>query len=273
MPEGPEIRREADKVEKALQKGPIIEIYTAFERLKAYENLLSGSEVNEVATKGKAMLIHLSSGYTIYSHNQLYGRWYVKSSYTYPKTNRKLRLALHNEKQSALLYSASDVEIMPTEEIEDHPFVSRVGPDPLSEKVTADMIVERALDKKFRNRRMTSLLLDQHFIGGIGNYLRSEILFAAGVYPDQRPADLSDGQVRKAAEELLVLIDRSYKHKGITTDESVVERAKAEGKAYSEYRHWVFNRGGQPCRVDGTEIIRFTAGSRRCYYCPTCQQK
>jgi endonuclease VIII len=64
------------------------------------------------------MLIRFDNGYTIYSHIQLYRKWYIRN----PKTNRQLRLA--NENKSALLYSAFDIEVLRDEEVPGHPFVS-----------------------------------------------------------------------------------------------------------------------------------------------------
>ncbi|WP_226582324.1 endonuclease VIII [Halobacillus litoralis] len=272
MPEGPEIRRAADSVEKALIGRTILDLSFAFEHLEGYENTLKGTKVERVDTKGKAMLIRLDNGFTIYSHNQLYGKWYIRNAYNYPKTNRQLRLAIHNEKKSALLYSASDIEVLRNEEVEDHPFIRKTGPDLLSETVTARDLYHRFQNQRFRKRKWTTLLLDQSFIAGIGNYLRSEILFVSGISPFSRPADCTDQQLQKAAEACMELVWRSYHHKGITTDLELAGRLKEQGKKRSEYRHWVFNREGSPCRIDGTEILKFRAASRRCYYCPTCQK-
>ncbi|WP_435992565.1 DNA-formamidopyrimidine glycosylase family protein [Rossellomorea sp. LjRoot5] len=74
MPEGPEIRRAADNVERALKNKTVEDVYFAFPHLEGYEVLLKGSNVTRVDTKGKAMLIRFDNGYTIYSHNQLYGK-------------------------------------------------------------------------------------------------------------------------------------------------------------------------------------------------------
>ncbi|MGI8313948.1 endonuclease VIII [Halobacillus mangrovi] len=272
MPEGPEIRRAADQVEKAIADRPVLEISSAFEHLKDYEESFRGSTVLKVETKGKAMLIRFNNGYTIYSHNQLYGKWYVRNAYSYPKTNRQLRLAIHNEKKSALLYSASDIEVLRDEEVPEHPFIAKVGPDLLNDTVSPSDLVDRFKERRFHRRKWTSLLLDQAFIAGIGNYLRSEILFVGGVHPDKRPMDCSEEQLEKMAESCIELMWRSYENEGITNDLELAKKLKAQGAKKYEYRHWVFNRAGQPCRLDGTEIIRFKAGSRRCYYCPTCQK-
>jgi endonuclease-8 len=58
-------------------------------------------------------------------------------------------------------------------------------------------------------------MLDQSFIAGLGNYLRSEILFAAGLHPDLRPLDLSRKQVGDLARHTLQLSLRSYQTGGI----------------------------------------------------------
>ncbi|MGG0385805.1 endonuclease VIII [Priestia filamentosa] len=273
MPEGPEIRIAADKVQKALTTYNIGEVWFAFPQLKHYEELLQGARVKRVDTKGKAMLIRFDNGYTVYSHNQLYGKWYIRAAYSYPKTNRQLRLALHNEKYSALLYSASDIEVLRDEEVPLHPFVSRVGPDILSENVTEQYLKERFLQKEFKGRRWSSLLLDQGFIGGVGNYLRSEILFVAGIHPNKRPIECTDEELRQAARAVKKLMIQSYETRGITNDLQLVKKLKKQGEKRSSYRHWVFEREGKACRIDGTDIVKIIAGSRRLYYCPTCQKE
>ncbi|GGF17373.1 endonuclease 8 [Halobacillus andaensis] len=273
MPEGPEIRQAADQVEKALKDRTVLDLHFAFSHLQDYEDLLKGQKVTHVDTKGKAMLIQFSNDYTIYSHNQLYGKWYVRNAYNYPKTNRQLRLAIHNEKKSALLYSASDIEVLRHDEVEHHPFIAKIGPDLLSEPITANELVKCFESDRFRRRRWTALLLNQAFIAGIGNYLRSEILFTAGIHPDLRPMDCTPFQLEKAAKASLDLMWRSYQHKGVTNDLQLAERLKAQGAKRYQYRHWVFNREGDPCRICGTEIVKFRASSRRCYYCPHCQSK
>ncbi|WP_406687648.1 endonuclease VIII [Rossellomorea vietnamensis] len=271
MPEGPEIRRAADNVERALINKTVEDVYFAFPHLKDYGELLKGSNVTRVDTKGKAMLIRFDNGYTIYSHNQLYGKWYIRNTYNYPKTNRQLRLALHNEKKSALLYSASDIEVLRDEEVPSHPFISKVGPDLLSEEVSIDELVGRMKDKRFRNRKWSILLLDQGFVAGIGNYLRSEIMFIAGIHPSFRPVDCTEDQLNKAAHAMMDLVKQSYETGGITNDPVLAQKLKDKGVKRSRYRHWVFNREGESCFICGSEIEKTVAASRRLYHCPVCQ--
>ncbi|SDO57354.1 endonuclease VIII [Alkalicoccus daliensis] len=272
MPEGPEIRKAADQVEKALKGKKAIDVYFGLERLEGYEEVLTGAEVTGVDTKGKAMLTRFDNGYTVYSHNQLYGKWIIRNAYNYPKTNRQLRFAVHNEKKSALLYSASEIEVLPDEEVASHPFIEKAGPDVFSETVTADMLYDRFHEKRFYKRKWAGLLLDQSFVAGIGNYLRSEILYTARIHPQLRPADTSEASLRKAAQFIIDLMWQSYHHKGITTDLDLAEKLKKEGKPRRDYRHWVFSREDKSCFICGTPITKIQAGSRRLYYCEECQK-
>ena len=56
MPEGPEIRRAADRLSRVLCGQLLINIYFYSEELKAFEKILEGSRVEAVTTRGKALL-------------------------------------------------------------------------------------------------------------------------------------------------------------------------------------------------------------------------
>ena len=89
MPEGPEIRKAADKLEKAIAHQPTTEVFFAFEHLQPYQDQLTGQAVTQISTYGKALVTHFEGGLCVYSHNQLYGKWMVRNAYNYPSTNRQ----------------------------------------------------------------------------------------------------------------------------------------------------------------------------------------
>lgn len=273
MPEGPEIRRAADRIAGAIANKPLQEVWFAFPHLKKYETQLGASQIQQVETRGKGLLMHFDCGLSIYSHNQLYGKWMIRKAYNYPQTKRQLRLALHCDRKSALLYSASDIDVLDGAGIQAHPFLSRIGPDVLSSSTTVEQVQERLSCDRFRRRRLTTLFLDQHFLAGLGNYLRSEILFVARVHPSLRPADCTDEQIEKLAEAALALPRQSYETGGITNDIAWAAKLKSQGFARRVYRHWVFARAGQLCWVCATPIVKDSQGGRRYYYCPQCQEE
>lgn len=271
MPEGPEIKRAADAIARAIAHQPLTEIFFAFEHLKPYAEKLKGHQVIAVEPRGKALLTRFDNQLNIYSHNQLYGKWMIRKAHSYPDTNRQLRLALHTEKKSALLYSASDIEVLHDDELASHPFLNRIGPDVLHPDTTLKVVIGRFQDNAFRRRQLTSLLLDQGFLSGLGNYLRSEILFVAGVHPKRRPADCTEEQIHALAQGAIALPQQSYETGGITNDLERVEQLKGQGYPRSAYRFYVFNREGRPCFHCDTPIVKEQSGGRRYYFCPNCQ--
>ena len=271
MPEGPEIRRAADRVGAVLVGNTVERVAFGLPALQAFEERLAGRVVTAIDTRGKAMLTRFDNGLTIYSHNQLYGRWYTVRRPQMPKTNRQLRIELCTATHKALLYSASDIAVLDDDELSDHPFLARVGPDILDRALTKAQIIERLRDPGFRNRSLGSLYLDQGFLAGNGNYLRSEILWAAGVEPGQKPAELQASALAKLAAETLRIARRSYRTRGVTVTPSLARRLKKQGTTYQQYRFYVFGREGLPCHACGSLIERRTMASRNLFSCPTCQ--
>ena len=272
MPEGPEIRIAADRVQDAVAGRPLMAVELLFPRLKKFQAVLKGQVVDRIDTRGKAMLTRFDNGLTLYSHNQLYGRWYVRPRGQLPRTNRRLRVALHTEETSALLYSATDVEILDSAAVEAHPFLNKLGPDVLDPELGWSDIASRLLEKRFAARTLSSLYLDQAFIAGIGNYLRSEILFAARIEPSRAPQTLNRSERARLARQTLAVSRRSYRTRGTTISQAQLRRRRDSGeRGRDRVRFAIFARDGSPCDTCGATILKKDAGARRLYLCPICQ--
>lgn len=273
MPEGPEIRRAADRIAKVLVNERIESLQFGLSRLRPFARQLEKQHVTGVDTHGKAMLTRFENGLTLYSHNQLYGLWYTCERNKMPETNRQLRVALHTATHSALLYSASDISVLNMQQLVEHPFLSKLGPDILDEKLAARDVRVQLEQPQFRNRSLGALYLDQGFLAGLGNYLRSEILWAAGLDPSLRPADISRAARSRLARQTLIISQRSYRTGGVTVPDTLVRKLKKQGLAYPQYRFQVYGRAGQSCRNCDSNIVRRTAGSRGLFVCPACQSR
>ncbi|MEA5452026.1 endonuclease VIII [Leptolyngbya sp. CCNP1308] len=271
MPEGPEIRRAADKLHRAIAGNIAADVFFAFDHLKPYEDELVGRTVTAVKPYGKAMVTYFDNGLGVYSHNQLYGIWVICKPNAVPASRRQLRFAVHTPSRWALLYSASDIEVLPADAVPAHPYIAKLGPDTLDTALTPEDVTERTLSAPFRRRQFATLLLDQGFLGGIGNYLRTEILYVAGVHPSQRPVDCTPEQIAAFAAAALDLPQQSYRHGGITNDLALATHLKQTGYRRRDYRHWAFSRQGKPCHRCGETITKIAIGGRRCYVCPQCQ--
>ena len=272
MPEGPEIKRAADAIAQVLEEQRIESAELNHAALKGSQRHIIGQTVEAVECRGKALLTHFSSGKTLYSHNQLYGVWRIVPRGKTPATNRVLRIALHTGSHSALLYSATDISLWNTEEVDQHPFLQRLGPDLLAADTSQDTVLQRLQHSDFNNRQLAALYLDQGFIAGNGNYLRSEILFFAGVNPLSKPRNLTQEKREKLAKNTIDIGQRSYRTGGITLPASMMtKKVKPGGRNYERDRFAVFARDGQPCRKCHTKVQKTALTSRRIYWCPTCQ--
>lgn len=273
MPEGPEIWRAADKLNDALAEREIKEVFFAFDELKPYEKKLSGLKIKKIEPRGKAILTSFENNLTMYSHNQLYGKWMIRERGEVPDNNRQLRVAFHNHEKSAFLYSASEISMHHDEEIPGHDYIKKLGPDVIHPKTTPEDVLARYQNDTFANRKLTALLLDQGFVSGIGNYLRSEILFYAGVHPSLKLRECSQEQVDRLSDATFRLSRRSYETGGITNDPEIVEALKREGSKRKDYRHFVYKRTGKFCYKCGTKIQEQKTGGRKVYFCPSCQSE
>jgi endonuclease-8 len=271
MPEGPEIRRAADRLGTVLVDRDVEEVSFAFPELRRFESALSGERVQGIETRGKALLTHFSNDLTVYSHNQLYGVWKVVRRGRMPATRRSLRLAIHTAKHSALLYSASDISVWPRDDLDMHPFLARLGPDLFSPGLEWRAIAARLHEDAFARRALGSLYLDQSFLAGNGNYLRSEVLFCAGLHPRRRPVDLSRGERGALARETLAVAMRSYQTGGVTLTPKLASTLKRRAGRFERRRFFVFAREGSACYRCGDTVQRDSMGSRRIYWCPGCQ--
>ena len=268
MPEGPETKRMVDTIKKSLLNQELVSTSFLHDNLKNLDT--TNISILDVTSKGKAVIIRLSDGNSIITHNQLYGRWTSNRLNTKIRHNRSLRIEFCTNSKAVRLWSATDIIALPTAEESTHPYLKRIGPDVLDKTTTYKLIYDRLVSKRFRNRRFSGLLLNQHFISGLGNYLRSEILFFAKLMYHQKASELDQDQNTKLSQCIKDVSLRSYKQKGKTIfyDDLMLKQLDKSAK---KRRFMVFARAGQNCYVCKTKIVKEFQSSRRIYFCTTCQ--
>ncbi len=271
MPEGPETKRMADAIGKALI-GKKIKSYKLLHHSFKKSDLNNFSKVVDVLSYGKALICRLDSNQSIISHNQLYGKWTVNLKNTPLKTSRALRIEFNTNSRSVRLWSATDISVYETNKEKEHPYIKKLGPDILMKDTTVEIILERLKSKVFKNRMLSNLLLDQSFIAGLGNYLRSEILFFSGVMYYEKPIVIDDEKLLSLANNIKKISLRAYHQKGYTLDMNYLKMTYGNHHNFKMIRHMVFNRLGQPCIVCGNIIERTRIGKRRIDFCIQCQK-
>jgi formamidopyrimidine-DNA glycosylase len=150
------------------------------------------------------------------------------------------------------------------ERVNDHPLISRLGPDPFSE----DFSVEYLTGVFGRKAAIKGLLLDQSVVAGLGNIYVDEVLFAAGVHPTRKANTLSREEVRTIYAATHDILGRAIQLRGTTFDS--YHDAFGEGGKF-QYQLKVFARAGEPCPVCTTQILKLRVAGRGTHVCPICQ--
>lgn len=298
MPEGPEVRREADAIARALGRDVLVRVDYRLPSLARRAEGLVGSRLTGVSARGKTMVIAFDRGLVHLSHHQLYGEWRVSDARHAPGhpgraplrgaeasdgrhggisprarngPSRAVRVVLATAKRAAVLYSATAIALVEAHDVDRHPLVARLGPDALDRSTTPAVVATRLADPRFARTTLAHLLLDQSFVAGLGNYLRSDILHVAGLRADARPADLGEAARRRLAAAIVALPRRSYRTRGITNDPTLARALGARGVTFEARRFLAYAREGEPCWTCGSAIRRVDAAGRGWFYCPRCQ--
>lgn len=186
-----------------------------------YKNL--PLKVDEVNCNGKFIYFKLSSvinckKYFILHSLKLSGRWqkiYDIDCKWFIETDDGQTLWFRDIKSLATLKFTSDEDVLKIH-------LSTLGPDILKSDFKLPHF--RMLIKKHSMLNITSFLMDQSIISGVGNYIKSEVLYDAKVSPLRQVGTLNDTEVDLIYQALCVIPRVSYNNQGLSfgdyTDEN-----------------------------------------------------
>lgn len=270
MPEGPTIRRIADCLRDKLKGQRVHTVRMGVANQKSHEATLSGKRVIDVRSFGKAMVFDLDDGWSVFTHTQLYGRWFVVPAGEQPPGKKKLGIAFDTDEHTAILTSTNKIEVLRTDELGRHTFLKKLGPDTLDPQVSEQDV--RAQLDAYASTPIGQLLLEQSFMAGIGNYLRSEILYLAKLRPEHTPESLAPSQRDALATQILSAPRRAYTAQGFTTSQEHIDKGQADGLPLSALKRYVYEHAGDPCPTCSTPISEEKFDGRRIFLCASCQR-
>jgi endonuclease VIII len=270
MPEGPSVRLAVDRLRAALQGRRIIRFSSTYKKARTedWTTKIEGSTVVAARSHGKNMFLDFDSGWTLYTHFLMWGSWHVyRQDEPWAKEARKARVELHTTTHVAVLFSAPVCELIHRDDLVTHQS-SETGPDLLSDAFDAAEARRRFLAPEHATREVGELIMDQTVMAGIGNILKSEILFEVGIHPQRLPATLTDAEWERFVAAARALMQRSYEL-GTFDGAFLPAGVEVEPSRYG----YVYRRRTYPCLRCGTPIrmVRQGARQRMTYYCPACQ--
>jgi formamidopyrimidine-DNA glycosylase len=117
-----------------------------------------------------------------------------------------------------------------------------------------------------------ALLLDQHFLAGLGNIYVDEALWDAGLHPTRASDGLTDAEVRRLHRAIRKVLRRGLRNLGTTLgtgETTFYSVAGHRGRNRDELK--VFRRTGEPCPRCRKVITRLVVGQRSTHICEICQ--
>ena len=153
------------------------------------------------------------------------------------------------------------VWFLPASEVEPLLAQSKLGPEPLDPSFTLDVLRER-LAKRGRSQ-LKALLLDQHFVGGVGNIYADEITFESGLTPATRADEITGERLARLYAAIVNVLSFAVR-------EGVAEILNGKAAPDRDFPK-VHGRAGAPCPRCGTTIQKTRFVGRGTYTCPSCQ--
>jgi formamidopyrimidine-DNA glycosylase len=272
VPELPEVEGLAQDLRERLADRAIERVdVVAFSALKTYDpplSALAGTFVENVGRHGKFLDL-TAGGLHLIVHLSRAGwvRWKDEVPTLPPKPSTKsplaARVVLDNGSGLDITEAGTQkrLALYVVRDPMDVPGIARLGPDPLDDAFTIDVLRE-ILEREGRSQ-LKGVLRNQSVIGGIGNAYSDELLHAARLSPFKPASSLSD-------EELQTLFDAIKNVLGDAVQRSL-GLAASELKGEKKSHLAVHGRTGLPCPVCGDTVREVSFADSSLQYCPTCQ--
>jgi len=265
MPEGPEVATFAKDLHDLLigEKIQSIEYDSEFSHFKNLYHITKKLTIEKVYAHGKKIVFVFTNGSFLLSFLGLEGSWF-KSKDDVELNN--LILFKMQVKDFYLCYKdtrhfGSIEYILNYESLQQR---LDKGIDIMNEENTIEnwhCIIKEAIKRHRKPLQICEFLLEQRYILGIGNYLRAEILYAAGVNPFKTINELSPSEIELLCEHSFIEMQRALNGRGA----SLRTYKDFSGNAGS-YKTRIYGHSIAP---NGFPIVRMKdRNNRTIWFCP-----
>ena len=170
----------------------------------------------------------------------------------------KIRIHLDDGGELAMTDGRRLGRILLRDDPEHEPPIARLGFDPL---LAMPPPVRFSGMIRARTGIVKSLLLDQSFAAGVGNWIADEVLYQAGIDPRRRASSLTDAEARRVRARLASIVKRAV---SVDADDSRYPRT------WLFHRRWGRHRDATTSRGDPIEHL--TIGGRTTAWVPAAQR-
>jgi len=239
---------------------------------------LSGQRVTSLTRRSKYILVHLESAETLLIHLGMSGRMTISGDplgqfiNDHPQLQKHDHVIFHMANGARITFNDARrfgaMDIIAASELETHPLLANIGPEPLGNAFNAPYLADKLSAKK---SPIKSALLDQRVVAGLGNIYVCEVLFRTGIHPERKASDLTTKEYAKLVPEIRQVLEEAIEAGG----SSLRDYRQADGElGYFQHRFKVYGREGEQCSAPQctADIERITQSGRSSFYCPNCQR-
>ena len=274
MPEGDTIFRSARTLRAALAGRLVTGFRTVLPHLARVDvdTPMTGRTVDEVASRGKHILMYFSGDLILRTHMRMHGSWHLyRPGERWRQPGRDMRIVIATAAFEAVAFRVPVAEFRTADTLERDDVMQSLGPDLLDDVPDLGEAVARL--RALGPMPLGDALLNQRAVAGIGNVFKSEVCFAARLSPFSAVGGLDEADVRgvlEIARQQLRANVPDARQAGLTM---WTGRRRTTGRAHPGQALWVYGRAGAPCRRCATPIAMVKQGpdARVTYYCPACQ--
>ena len=270
MPELPEVETTCRGIAPHIEGRSVLCVIVRQPKLRwpvpdTLSDLLSGQTIQKVTRRAKYILIKTSNG-TVLIHLGMSGSLRIMTADQEPKKhdhidfilNENVVLRFNDQRRfGAVLWT--------NEPIAEHTLLKELGPEPLLEEFTGQLLYTVSRNKKVP---VKTFIMDSHVVVGVGNIYANEALFMAGVLPLQPAGTLILEQYEKLVECIKVILHHAITQGGTTLRDFVNEDGKP---GYFKQQLKVYGRNGLPCVNCQSLLIEVRLANRSTVFCQTCQ--
>ena len=239
---------------------------------------LTGRRVEGLGRRAKTILIGLDGGETWLVHLGMSGRVLIEGRmlgefhHPTPPPGPHDHVILTTDDGTRITYNDARrfgaMDLWPTAAIASHPWLARLGPEPLGNDFSGPVLAARLAG---RMTPIKAALLDQRVVAGLGNIYVCEALHRAGINPRRMAGSISAVRVERLAAEIRATLSEAIAAGG----SSLRDYRQADGElGYFQLSFLAYDREGRPCTRPGCVgvIRRIVQGGRSTFHCPKCQR-
>jgi formamidopyrimidine-DNA glycosylase len=282
MPELPEVETVVRKLRPHVVGRQIQTVELLWQRTvdrldpQTFASHLTGARVISIGRRGKFICFNLDTGQTWLVHLRMTGKFFicpVDSGECYILESARhwnidhVRARFFLESGLGLVYV--DMRKFGRFYLVDDPqeIVGALGPEPLGDAFTVAWLTQALQGRKGEIKR---LLLNQHFLAGLGNIYVSEALWRARIHPQRRAGSLTEEESARLHAAIVSSLRAGLSNGGTSLDDRQYVYPDG-GLGDHQSKLVVYDRAGEQCPRCGYEVQRMVQGQRSTYFCPICQ--